>query len=78
MSTVGILAINLIARNSPVQLDVFGDYDIRMKRQLFDGCIDTIWGRFDRHAIVFTSLLDYLPITNDDRDKVRMPGIMYA
>jgi len=61
-----------------VQLDVFGDWDTRLKQQRLDDCIDQIRGRFGNRSIVSASLLDTLPIPDDDRDMVRMPGLMYA
>ncbi len=50
----------------------------RLKQQRLDDCIDQIRGRFGNRSIVAASLLDTLPIPDDDRDMVRMPGLMYA
>lgn len=75
---ITIRAINLIDSDGPVQLDVFGDWDTRLKQQRLDDCIDQIRGRFGNRSIVSASLLDTLPIPDDDRDMVRMPGLMYA
>ena len=75
---ITIRAINLVDSNGPMQLDVFGDWDSRLKRQRLDDCIDQIRGRFGKQSIMAASLLDALPIPDDDRDMVRMPGLMYA
>ena len=50
----------------------------RFCQQRLDDCIDQIRGRFGNRSIVAASLLDTLPIPDDDRDMVRMPGLMYA
>lgn len=75
---ITVRAINLVDSNGPIQLDVFGDWDSRLKRQRLDDCIDQIRGRFGKQSIMAASLLDALPIPDDDRDMVRMPGLMYA
>lgn len=75
---VTVRAINLVDINRPIQLDFFGDWDSRLRQQRLDDCIDQIRGRFGNRAIVSASLLTPVPIPNDDRDMVRMPGLMYA
>ena len=75
---ITVRAINLVNSDTPIQLDMFGDWDARLKQQRLDDCIDQIRGRFGNRSIVSASLLDSLPVPNDDRDMVRMPGLMYA
>ena len=75
---VTIRAINLVDSDLPVQLDMFGDWDSRLKRQQLEDCIDQIRGRFGNRSIIAASLMEALPIPRDDRDMVRMPGMMYT
>ena len=75
---ITIRAINLIDSDRPIQLDIFGDWDARLKQQRLDDCIDQIRGRFGNRSIVAANLLRPTPIPDDDRDMVRMPGLMYS
>lgn len=70
-------AINLIPSGQPVQLDLFGDEEKRMRRQKLEGCIDQIRGRFGKHSIYAASLMGDLHMPGDGRHEVTMPGMMY-
>lgn len=60
-----------------MQLDAFGDAEGRMRRERLEGAIEEIRARFGKDAIRAASLLEGLPVPDDDRHSVRMPGMMY-
>lgn len=74
---VSVTAINLIPSGQPVQLDLFGDEEKRMRRQKLEDCIDQIRGRFGKHSIYAASLMGDLHMPGDGRHEVTMPGMMY-
>ena len=75
---VTVRAINLACSDEPTQLDLFGDWDRRLRQQQLEDCIDHIRGRFGNRSILSASLMRGLPMPNDGRDNVRMPGMMYT
>ena len=62
----------------PVQLDMFGDENARMKRQKLENCVDEIRSRFGKRSIYAASLMGDLHMPGDGRHEVTMPGMMYT
>lgn len=75
---VSVTAINLVPSGQPVQLDLFGDEEKRMRRQKLEDCIDQIRGRFGKRSIYAASLMGDLHMPEDGRHEVTMPGMMYT
>lgn len=75
--TLTVRAINLLPYGMPVQLDLFGDEERRMKLERAETCIDALRGRFGEHSIRSASLMGCMPIPEDGRELVQMPGLMY-
>ena len=72
-----IRGINLISEKSPVQLDVFCDYQKRARQKSLDDAIDDIRRRFGYRAIVAASLMGNLAMAQDRCETVQMPNLMY-
>ena len=75
---VCVTAINLVPEERPVQLDMFGDENARMKRQKLETCVDEIRARFGKRSIYAASLMGDLHMPGDGRHEVTMPGMMYT
>lgn len=75
---VCVTAINLVPEERPVQLDMFGDENARMKRQKPENCVDEIRSRFGKRSIFAASLMGDLHMPGDGRHEVTMPGMMYT
>ena len=75
--SVTVRCINLIPRDRPIQLDMFGDETTRARRQKLEDAIDVIRGRFGNRAIYAASLMGDLHMPGDGRHEVTMPGLMY-
>ena len=75
--TLTVRAINLLPYGTPVQLDLFGNEERRMRLEKVETCIDELRGRFGDHAIRSASLMGCMPIPEDGRELVQMPGMMY-
>ena len=75
---VCVTAINLVPEERPVQLDMFGDENARMKRQKLENCVDEIRSRFGKRSIYAASLMGDLHMPGDGRHEVTMPGMMYT
>lgn len=73
-----VTGINLVPANQPVQLDMFGDEERRMRRQKLEDCVDEIRNRFGKHAIFSAALMGELNMPDDGRHEVTMPGMMYS
>ena len=74
---VTVRGINLIPRDRPLQLDMFGDEAARARRQKLEDAIDEIRGRFGNRAVYAASLMGDLHMPGDGRHEVTMPGLMY-
>ena len=72
-----IRGINLIPGNTPVQTDLFSDYEARDKRRALDDAVDEIRRRFGYRSICAASLMGDLKMAQDRCETVMMPGIMY-
>lgn len=75
---ITVTAINLVRFGQPIQIDLFGDAHMRMKRQKIEDCIDEIRGRFGERAIFSASLMGDLHMPRDGRHEVTMPSMMYT
>lgn len=75
---VCVTAINLVPEERPVQLDMFGDENARIKRQKLETCVDDIRRRFGKRSIFAASLMGDLHMPGDGRHEVTMPGMMYT
>ena len=73
-----VTGINLVPANQPVQLDMFGDEERRMRRQKLEDCVDEIRNRFGKRAIFSAALMGELNMPDDGRHEVTMPGMMYS
>jgi len=74
---VCIRAIDLVPQNDDEQLSMFIDTAKRDRRIRLEDTIESLRGRFGKHAITYALLLGDLKMPDDGRDKVRMPGQMY-
>lgn len=72
-----IRGINLIPGHTPVQTDLFSDYEARDKQKALDDAVDEIRRRFGYRAICAASLMGDLKMAQDRCETVMMPGIMY-
>ena len=72
-----IRAISLLDGKTPVQTDLFNDYERRERRQRADDCIDTIRSRFGTDSIGPAALCVKPPVANDRCETVPMPSVMY-
>lgn len=72
-----IRGINLIPGNTPVQTDLFSDYEARDKRRALDDAVDEIRRRFGYRSICAASLMGDLKMAQDRCELVTMPGIIY-
>jgi len=72
-----IRGINPRSENEPIQLDVFNDYQRRIKQQKVDDAIDSIRNRFGVNAIKPAILMGDLSMANDKCETVIMPSPMY-
>lgn len=75
---VCVTAINLVPEERPVQLDMFGDENARIKRQKLETCVDDIRRRFGKRSIFAASLMGDLHMPGNGRHEVTMPGMMYT
>ena len=75
---VCIRAIDLIPKAMPDQLTLFDDPVKRERRENLQDAIEDIRRRYGKKALTYATLLGGLPISEDGRDKVKMPGMMYT
>jgi len=73
---VCIRAINLVPQNDVEQLSIFVDTAKRDRRARLEDTVESLRGRFGKHAITYALLLDDLKMPGDGRELVRMPGQM--
>ena len=72
-----IRGINLSSVRTPIQTDLFSDYEKRDKRRALDDAVDDIRRRFGYRSICAASLMGDLRMAQDRCEIVTMPGIMY-
>ena len=75
---VCIRAIDLVPKTDPEQLSMFVDHAKRDRRERLEDTIEELRGRFGKETITYACLLGNSKMPRDGRDKVRMPGLMYA
>lgn len=74
---VTVRAINLMPKETAIQLDLFTDYEKRIKRETIDNTIEEIRKRFRKNAVFSASLMGDLKIPNHSSHEITMPGRMY-
>ena len=72
-----IRGINPRSEHEPIQLDLFNDYQRRIKQKKLDDAIDEIRNRFGVNAIKSAALMGNLAMANDKCETVIMPSPMY-
>ena len=75
---VCVRAIDLVPQAVPDQLTFFDDPVRRDRREKLQDAIEDIRHRYGKKAVTYATLLGGLPIPDDGRDKVKMPGLMYT
>jgi len=76
--SLSVAGYDLVPRDQPMQLDIFGNEERRQKRQRLDDCVDELRRRFGNRVIGSASLMQGVPMPEDGRELVRMPGQMYV
>ena len=76
--SVTVRATNLKSSSECVQLNLFADYKREENMERVEKAIENIRSRFGKKAITYASLLGDLKMPGDDRDMVKMPGMMYV
>ena len=74
---VTVRAINLMPKETAIQLDLFTDYEKRIKRETIDNTIEEIRKRFGKNAVFSASLMGDLKMPNHSSHEITMPGMMY-
>lgn len=74
---VCVRGISLIPHTDVCQLDLFGNENRRLKRSRLEYCVDSLRQRFGERCVRAACLTGDLPIPDDGRDEVVMPGWMY-
>ena len=73
-----VTANNLQDDSKPLQIDFFGDYQAREKKERCAKVVDEIRGRFGKDAIRAACFLGQdLKMATDKCETVKMPGMMY-
>ncbi len=72
-----IRGINPDKEDTPVQLDVFNDYQHRAKQKALDDAIDCIRGRFGEHSIFNACLMADVGMAKDKCETVPLPSPIY-
>lgn len=75
---ITVTGINLVPAAQNIQIDMLGNAQKHIRRQKLDDCIDEIRGRFGQKSIYAASLMGDIHMPNDDRQLVRMPGMLYS
>ena len=75
---ITIRAANLMPQGMPEQLSLFEDAEKHNKRERVEDAVEEIRRRYGKKAITYAVLMGDLKMPEDGRDKVRMPGVMYA
>ena len=75
--SVTVRAINLMPKETAIQLDFFTDYEKRIKRETIDNTIEEIRRRFGKNAVFSASLMGDLKMPNHSSHEITMPGMMY-
>jgi len=74
---ITIRGINLVSQSQCEQLSLFFDHTKHDKRMLLQNAVEDIRRRFGKRSIYNAILMGELKMPNDNRDLVRMPGLMY-
>lgn len=74
---VCVRAIGLVPQATPAQLSFFDDPQRRLRREKLQDAVEDVRRRYGRGALTCASLLGPLPVPDDGRDTVKMPGLMY-
>ena len=72
-----ISAIDLVAGDAPLQLDMWSDYERHRQRLILERTVDDIRRRFGLKSINFASLGDGLKIPGHREVEYKMPSVMY-
>ena len=75
---VCVRATDLAPQSTPAQLSFFDDPERRIRREKLQDTVEEVRRRFGKGALTCASLLGPLPVPDDGRDTVRMPGLMYS
>jgi len=76
--SVTVRATELVSANRNIQCDFFNDYNLIEKKERVQNAIEGIRDRFGKKSITYAVLMGDLKMPCDNRDSVRMPGIMYS
>ena len=60
-----------------MQLDLFTDYEKRIKRETIDNTIEEIRRLFGKNAVFSASLMGDFKMPNHSSHEITMPGMMY-
>ncbi len=74
---VCVRAINLTPKGQPEQINLFFDHERYDRLCLLQNAVEEVRERYGKRALTYGSLLRDLPMPDDGRDIVRMPGLMY-
>lgn len=74
---VTVRSIELSPKDSVEQLTLFDNVQHRMAMEEVQDAVEEIRGRFGKSAITYACLMGNLKMPTDERDKVKMPGLMY-
>ena len=72
-----IRGISLMSDRTPLQTDLFNDYDRRERQQNLDDAVDSLRKRFGMGIVRAASLLGDLAMANDKCETVPLPSPMY-
>ena len=73
-----IRGINPRSEHDPIQVDLFNDYQRRIKQKKLDDAVDEIRNRFGVNSIMSAALMGNLAMANDKCETVIMPNPMYS
>ena len=75
---VCVRAINLCSADCPIQMDFFNNFEREDRLECLQDAVESIRSRFGKWSITYGSLLGDLKMPGDGREKVKMPGLMFA
>lgn len=74
---VTVRTIELVPKNTPLQLSMFVDGEKINRRERLEDSIESVRQRFGKEALTYASIMGDIKMPNDGRHKVKMPGMMY-